>query len=113
MHERGYRVSSVYEIQPEGASHPDGVYCEMINGSGWTVVQRRVDGSVSFQRGWNDYRHGFGGAYGEHWVGTDRLHWLTTQRPYQLRVDLWDWDGGCRLLHLCDLELTDWFRDVG
>jgi len=85
----------------------------MINGTGWTVVQRRVDGSVSFQRGWNNYRHGFGGAYGEHWVGTDRLHWLTTQRPYQLRVDLWDWDGGCRRLHLCDLELTDWFRDVG
>jgi len=66
----------------------------MINGSGWTVVQRRVDGGVSFQRGWNDYRHGFGSAYADHWVGTDKLHWLTTQRSCRLRVDLWDWAGG-------------------
>jgi len=92
VYERGYRVSSVYEVQPEGAPHADGVYCQLVNDTAWTVVQRRVDGSVSFQRGWNDYRHGFGGAYGEHWVGTDRLHWLTTQRPCRLRVDLWDWD---------------------
>lgn len=93
VYDRGYRVSSVYEIQPEGAAQSDGVYCEMNNGSGWTLVQRRVDGSVSFKRDWRDYQHGFGGAYGEHWVGTETLHRLTTQRPCRLRVDLWDWDG--------------------
>ena len=70
MYDRGHRVSSVYDVQPEGAPHADSVYCEMVNETAWTIVQRRVDGSVSFQRGWNDYRHGFGGAYGEHWVGT-------------------------------------------
>jgi len=69
-------------------------YCELVNGTAWTLVQRRVDGSGDFQRGWNDYRHGFGAPFGEHWVGTDRLHWLSTQRPSRLRVDLWDWDGG-------------------
>jgi len=65
VHERGYRVSSVYEVQPDGSPHADRVYCELINDTAWTVVQRRVDGSVSFRRGWNEYRHGFGGpSYG-------------------------------------------------
>ena len=90
---RGFRVSSVYEVHPDGAAHSNGVYCEMINATGWTLIQRRVDGSVDFQRGWNEYRHGFGGTYGEHWIGTEMLHRLTNQRPCRLRVDLWDWNG--------------------
>jgi hypothetical protein len=66
----------------------------MVNGSGWTVVQRRIDGTVSFRRPWNDYKHGFGGPYGEFWIGTETLHRLTSQRDYRLRVDMWDWEGG-------------------
>jgi hypothetical protein len=33
------------------------------------VVQQRKDGSVNFNRGWEDYAKGFGVATGEHYIG--------------------------------------------
>ena len=87
-------AGGVYQIRPNGSPHADGIYCEMINGCGWTMIQRRVDGSVSFKRSWNDYKHGFGGSYGEFWIGLETMHRLTAQGAYRLRIDMWDWDGG-------------------
>ncbi|CAH3032770.1 unnamed protein product, partial [Porites lobata] len=56
--------------------NPDGkgsfnAYCDMRNdGGGWTVFQRRQDGSVDFYRGWNaDYKSGFGQLTAEDWNG--------------------------------------------
>ena len=47
-----------------------GVFCdtETTNG-GWTVIQRRVDGSVDFNRSWSDYEKGFGDLNREFWYG--------------------------------------------
>ena len=33
------------------------------------VFQRRMDGTVNFFRGWEQYRNGFGHAAGEYWLG--------------------------------------------
>ena len=45
-------------------------YCDAYNdGGGWLVVQRRKDGSVSFDRGWIEYEEGFGDLNGEFWYG--------------------------------------------
>ena len=63
------------------------------DGGGWTVFQRRQDGSVDFYRGWNDYKSGFGQLTAEFWLGNDKIHRLTAARPSSLRVELEDWKG--------------------
>ncbi|KAJ8033944.1 Ficolin-1 [Holothuria leucospilota] len=52
-----------------------------------------MDGSQDFFLYWSDYAHGFGTPDRELWLGNDKLHSLTTQRNYQLRVDVVDKHG--------------------
>nr|XP_049608492.1 fibrinogen C domain-containing protein 1-like [Syngnathus scovelli] len=63
------------------------------DGGGWTVIQRRRDGTVDFFQGWDDYREGFGDPAGEHWLGLRNIHALTASGAYQLRIDFTASDG--------------------
>ena len=93
MLKSGQTHSGVYSIDPDGKGFFD-VYCDMrTNGGGWTVFQRRQDGSVDFYRGWNDYKSGFGQLTAEFWLGNDKIHRLTASRASSLRVELEDWNG--------------------
>ena len=47
--------------------------------SGWTVIQRRIDGFTNFYRGWNEYVAGFGNVSGNLWAGLDKIHKMTSQ----------------------------------
>ena len=59
------------------------------DGGGWTVFQRRVDASVDFNRGWDDYKKGFGDPNGNFWLGLEKIRKLTSQgKRAILRVDL-------------------------
>ena len=62
------------------------------DGGGWTVFQRRMDGSVDFYLNWDDYVHGFGNVSKEHWLGLSKLHRLANVSRL-LRVDMNDADG--------------------
>ncbi|XP_058940186.1 ficolin-2-like [Pocillopora verrucosa] len=84
----GNRTSGVYTIDPDGLGAFD-VYCNQSTaGGGWAVIQRRLDGSVDFNRTWCDYKHGFGNKSGEHWLGLDKINRLTWRTKNKLRVDL-------------------------
>ena len=53
-----------------------------------------MDGSEDFYRNWADYVAGFGQLKGEHWLGLEKIHCLSTRRvKTELRVDLADFEG--------------------
>jgi len=86
--------SGVYSIYVESLNKTVQVYCDMVTaGGGWTVFQRRKDGSGLFYRPWLNYADGFGDLQGEFWLGNDIIAALTSNGSHTLRVDLGDWAG--------------------
>ncbi|XP_036984739.2 fibrinogen-like protein 1 isoform X2 [Artibeus jamaicensis] len=95
----GYTSSGFYKVKPVQSPAEFPVYCDMSDGGGWTVIQRRSDGSENFNRGWDDYENGFGNFVqkdGEYWLGNKNLHLLTTQGDYTLKIDLADFEKNTR-----------------
>ncbi|XP_071173867.1 fibrinogen-like protein A [Mytilus edulis] len=85
--------SGIYRIKPDQSDEFD-VYCEMtIDHGGWTVIQRRESGDLDFYLGWAKYKTGFGQLNREFWLGNDKIHILTSQGRYELRIDLHDFDN--------------------
>lgn len=97
LFEEGERQSGLFQIQPQG-SPPFLVNCKMTSDGGWTVIQRRQDGSVDFNRPWEAYKTGFGDPQGEFWLGLEKMHSITGDRGSRLAVQLEDWDGNAESL---------------
>ncbi|KAM9363257.1 fibrinogen-like protein 1 [Symphorus nematophorus] len=106
----GNVASGLYVIRPDGSPTALSVYCDMNNGGGWTVFQRRRDGKESFDRAWVEYKHGFGDLYspdGEFWLGNEPLHFLTSQGNYDLRIDMEDFEGNQRYAEYKNFRVDD------
>ncbi|KAI8482145.1 Fibrinogen C domain-containing protein 1 [Branchiostoma belcheri] len=98
--------SGVYMVYPADNLAGFQVYCDMdTDGGGWT---KRQDGTVDFYRRWADYKTGFpSNLNGEFWLGNDKLHRLTEQKAYGLRVDLEDTSGNTRYANYSSFSITD------
>ena len=86
-------LDGVYEIKELGGG-TKAVDCKIMmcqnSPAGWTLMQKRFDGSVDFNQNWDEYRNGFGfehkgqyrgprpgDAVGEGWLGNDLINVLT------------------------------------
>uniref|UniRef100_H2VC17 Fibrinogen C-terminal domain-containing protein n=1 Tax=Takifugu rubripes TaxID=31033 RepID=H2VC17_TAKRU len=108
----GNNQNGVYSVFP--THDPDGfmVYCDMTtDGGGWTVIQRREDGSVGFFRGWEAYKEGFGKTTGEHWLVTllmvlneDGMMNIT-HLNINLRIDMADFDNATAFAHYSEFSV--------
>ena len=88
----GITVSGIYKIH-QNILKIIQVYCDQTtDGGGWTVFQRRKDGSVNFFRDWENYKHGFGQLQNEFWLGNENIFTLVLQALYprgsKLRIDI-------------------------
>ncbi|XP_017273444.1 fibrinogen like 1B [Kryptolebias marmoratus] len=89
-------LSGFYRIKPKLQEEPFSVYCDMEDGGGWTVFQRRRHGKVDFNRDWVDYRDGFGDFKlwnDEFWLGNEHIYSLLSEGRNLVKIDLMDWEG--------------------
>ncbi|XP_074061132.1 angiopoietin-related protein 4 [Macrotis lagotis] len=95
----GERQSGLFQIQPQGSS-PFLVNCKMTPEGGWTIIQRRLNGSVDFHQPWEAYKSGFGDPNGEFWLGLEKVHHITGDRGSRLSVQLLDWEGNVQSVQI-------------
>ncbi|XP_066014593.1 ficolin-2-like [Pocillopora verrucosa] len=95
-YQTGSKTDGVYWVYPD-EEEPFQVLCDMTtDGGGWTIFQRRMDGSVDFYVDWESYKKGFGNLKGEFWLGNDYLHRLTASASMAFRIDMEDYEGDRR-----------------
>lgn len=78
-----FNKDGIYTIYPNGKD-PVKVYCIVDGNKKWTVIQRRMDGSVNFDRKWSEYKLGFGSINGEYWLGNDNIHLISSNGHHEI-----------------------------
>uniref|UniRef100_A0A6P4EKC9 Fibrinogen-like protein 1 n=1 Tax=Drosophila rhopaloa TaxID=1041015 RepID=A0A6P4EKC9_DRORH len=95
--------NGIYQIKVRGLD-PFKVPCST-SLPGWTVIQRRVDGSENFNRTWVEYKNGFGDVNGEFFIGLEKLDRMTETRPHELYNKLGKVDGSTSYAHYDDFKI--------
>nr|XP_034320067.1 microfibril-associated glycoprotein 4 isoform X7 [Crassostrea gigas] len=105
----GNDSDGLYTVYPDPLTEtPVVVYCDMTtDAGGWTVFQHRRDGSVNFFQILDSYKNGFGHPSGEHWIGNDNLHKLTTLGTTDLYVRLEAFSGDWYFAKYGDFSVAD------
>jgi len=80
--------SGIYKIKQQSHSKINEFFCEIDNEQGWTVIQRKVDNSVSFSQNWQQFKDGFGQQDKEYWIGLENMHVMTDNYDQKLRIDM-------------------------
>ena len=89
IYNSGLTISGLYYINPDG-NGDFLVYCDMsqLDGvyNGWTIIQRRLNASVDFNRYWNEYAIGFGDLNANFWLGLNKIQRITNAATYKLYI---------------------------
>ncbi|XP_022081442.1 microfibril-associated glycoprotein 4-like [Acanthaster planci] len=100
----GFTTSGVYTIRNDGQTTQ--VYCSIESEASFIVFQRRINGSVSFDRTWQEYAEGFGNLTGEFWLGNEKLYDLTRNGSWELVITLRAFDGGEAYVRYRDFKIS-------
>ncbi|XP_026854188.2 angiopoietin-related protein 3-like [Electrophorus electricus] len=101
---KGEETNGLYAIKPN-QSEPFLVYCEFTEVGAFTVIQRRQDGSVNFDRSWQSYEDGFGDFKSDFWLGLKKISSIASQGDSVLHVQMEDWKREKYLMEFeCSLE---------
>ncbi|XP_065940717.1 fibrinogen-like protein A isoform X1 [Magallana gigas] len=86
--ESGETTSGLYVIDPLGGRQRlVTAYCDMdTDNGGWTAIQRRLSGTMKFDKTWTEFKNGFGDPANAYWIGNDVIHHLTNRQPHFLYV---------------------------
>ena len=88
----GIKINGIYKVH-QNILKIIQVFCDQTtDGGGWTLFQRRIDGSVNFFQDWDSYKNGFGQLQNEFWLGNENVFTMSLQglcpRGNELRIDL-------------------------
>ncbi|ALC39834.1 maker540 [Drosophila busckii] len=64
-----------------------------------------MDGSVSFNRTWEEYRNGFGDLRTDFWLGLEKLYLMMKFQPHELYIQLEDYKNEKRYAHYSNFSV--------
>ena len=93
----GRNISGLYRINLGDDLGEFTVFCDMsLLGGGWTVIQRRIDDSVTFERNMVEYLNGFGHFNGNFWLGLEKIKRITDMGTHELYIGLENFQSATR-----------------
>jgi hypothetical protein len=108
-----FAQSGVYELNHPCSGDNDAgqskvfAYCDMeTDDGGWIVIQRRTDGSLPFNRTFEEYENGFGDPSGEFWYGLRNIYCLTTTGHTEVRIDFKYENGTSGYAHFSNFYIS-------
>ena len=109
------KCASGCAVSPQFTTVTANVYCDMnTTGGGWIVLLRNRQGSeIDFVGDWVDYENGFGDLETDFWYGLRKMHCLTAQGQWEMRVDYKAQNGVWNYLHYNQFKVanaTDKYR---
>jgi len=54
----------------------------------WIIILQHLGFTFNWHLPWADYKAGFGSVDADFWLGLEKMHLLTSSKPYRLRVEV-------------------------